>query len=68
MRGESTDRNVGGELPAGWQLYTVQRSKPEDCLSCIAARPTVYSNLHLWRRIYDANRDVIKNPNLIYPG
>lgn len=68
MRGEPGNRNLGGELPAGWQLYTVQRSKPEDCLSCIAGRPNVYSNILLWRRIYDANRDVIKNPNLIFPG
>jgi nucleoid-associated protein YgaU len=68
MRGEATDRNLGAELPAGWQLYTVQRSKPEDCLSCIAGRQNVYSNIRLWRRIYEANRDVIKNPNLIFPG
>lgn len=70
MRGDKVDvgDQTGGNLPAGWQLYTVQRSKPEDCLSCIAGRDGVYKNIHMWRRIYDANRDVIKNPNLIYPG
>ena len=27
-----------------------------------------YGNSALWQRIYNANRDVIENPNLIYPG
>ncbi|MCE9596888.1 MAG: hypothetical protein K8S54_02885 [Spirochaetia bacterium] len=55
-------------LPAGWQLYTVKKLKPEECLSCISKKKTVYDNLHLWKRIFEANTDVIKNPNLIYPG
>ncbi|MFQ5906581.1 MAG: LysM peptidoglycan-binding domain-containing protein [bacterium] len=28
----------------------------------------VYKSPLLWRKIYEANRDKIKNPNLIYPG
>jgi LysM repeat protein len=37
-----------------------------DCLWKIAAR--FYNNGVLWPRIFDANRNQIRNPNLIYPG
>ena len=37
-----------------------------DSLSAIAQRE--YGNAKDWPRIYEANRDVIKNPDLIYPG
>ena len=37
-----------------------------ESLSKIAQQ--VYGDAQLWRRIYDANRDVIKNPDLIEPG
>ena len=37
-----------------------------DTLSRIAKR--VYGKSTDWSRIYDANRDQIRNPNLIYPG
>jgi nucleoid-associated protein YgaU len=37
-----------------------------DSLSEIAKRE--YGDPQEWRRIYDANRDIIKNPDLIYPG
>lgn len=45
------------------QSYTVVRG---DCLWNIAKR--YYGNGSLYTRIFDANRDKIKNPNLIYPG
>ena len=63
-----TDNKNLGKLPAGWQLYEVQKKKPEDCLSCISQRPQIYGQTRLWTRIYQANKQVIKNPNLIYPG
>ena len=43
--------------------YVVVRG---DSLSRISRR--VYGNAANWRRIYDANRDKISNPNMIYPG
>ena len=52
------------ETPAGMQHAVVWG----DCLSCIAARTSVYGNASRWREIYDANRDVISNPDLIFPG
>ena len=37
-----------------------------DSLSKIAQR--AYGDGKKWRKIYEANRDVIKDPDLIYPG
>ena len=37
-----------------------------DSLSKIAKH--VYGDAQKWRKIYEANRDQIKNPDLIYPG
>lgn len=37
-----------------------------DSLSKIAKRQ--YGDMNLWRRIYEANRDQIKDPDLIHPG
>jgi nucleoid-associated protein YgaU len=48
--------------PAG-RSYTVQNG---DSLSKIAKRE--YGDAQQWRRIYEANRDLIQNPDLIYPG
>ena len=44
------------------QTYVV---KPGDSLSKIAQQ--VYGNMNDWRKIYDANRDIIKDPDLIHP-
>ena len=45
------------------QTYTVVKG---DSLSKIAKR--VYGKASLWPKIYDANRDQIKDPDLIFPG
>jgi len=45
------------------RYYTVIRG---DTLSIIAKK--YYGNANLWPKIYNANRDKIKNANLIYPG
>jgi nucleoid-associated protein YgaU len=37
-----------------------------DSLSKIAQRE--YGDANKWRTIYEANRDLIKDPDLIYPG
>jgi nucleoid-associated protein YgaU len=49
--------------PSGGQTYTVAKG---DSLSKIAKR--FYGNAGDWKKIYEANKDVIKNPDLIYPG
>jgi nucleoid-associated protein YgaU len=45
------------------RTYTVVAG---DTLSKIAKRE--YGDASKWHRIYDANKDTIKNPDLIYPG
>jgi nucleoid-associated protein YgaU len=45
------------------KTYTV---KSGDSLSKIAKH--VYGDANKWHRIYEANRDKIKNPDLIHPG
>ena len=45
------------------QTYVVVRG---DSLSTIASGQ--YGDAKKWRRIYEANRDLIKDPDLIYPG
>ena len=45
------------------QTYTVVAG---DSLSKIAKR--FYGDANKWPRIHEANRDQIKNPDLIYPG
>lgn len=47
----------------GEQSYTVVKG---DSLSKIAKR--FYGDAQQWRKIYEANKDQIKNPDLIYPG
>ncbi len=44
--------------------YTVVKG---DCLWRIAKKPEHYGNGFAWPVIYKANRDQIKNPNLIFP-
>lgn len=47
----------------GGRTYVVVKG---DSLSAIAKRE--YGDLKEWHRIYEANRDIIKDPDLIYPG
>jgi len=51
------------EEPQEW-TYTVVRG---DCLWNIAKKPDIYGNGFAWPNIYKANRDKIKNPDLIFP-
>lgn len=54
------------EKPAG-KIYVVQwRKKNTDCLWRISQK--VYKDAALWPAIYIANRDQIKDPDLIFPG
>lgn len=69
--GSSTARTAepapGAPEPVGTsgsaKTYVVVKG---DSLSKIAKRE--YGDASKWHRIYEANRDVIKDPDLIYPG
>ena len=45
--------------------YTVVRG---DFLWKIAAKADIYGDAYAWMRIYTSNRDMISDPNLIYPN
>ncbi len=60
---ESGSSSTAAPGTSGERSYTVQKG---DSLSKIAKRE--YGDAQQWRRIYQANRDVIDNPDLIYPG
>jgi len=54
---------VSSTAPSAGQSYTVAKG---DTLSEIAK--SFYGNANQWRVIYEANKDTIKNPDLIQPG
>lgn len=53
-------------VPAKKSSVTVYVVKSGDTLGKIAK--TVYGNSSRWKNIYDANKDVLKSPNKIFPG
>lgn len=61
---------VTGEAPlvsgtGGYDTYVVQKG---DSLWSIAAKPEVYGNATQWRRLFDANRDLLKGPDDLKAG
>lgn len=58
---QSSSSSVPADVPAA--TYTVA---PGDSLSKIAQRE--YGDASEWKRIYEANKGTIKNPDLIHPG
>jgi LysM repeat protein len=62
-QGKDKHKQVVFEDNGDYNTYTVKRF---DALWKIAY--IFYKDYSLWPQIYDANRDIIKNPNLIYPG
>jgi nucleoid-associated protein YgaU len=65
--GSSSSAPEVGQQPAPTEpaprTYTVRKG---DTLSAIAKRE--YGDAGSWRRIFEANRDQIDNPDLIHPG
>lgn len=62
-RTSGTSGTVTAPTQQQTKTYTVQKG---DSLSKIAKQE--YGDANQWRRIYDANRDLIKDPDLIHPG
>ena len=63
--GQFDDVQGGGSstAPSAQRSYTVQ---PGDSLSKIAK--AMYGDMKQWKKIADANKDKIKNPDVIQPG
>jgi len=59
-----------GALQEDWKICQYGRYKviEGDWLSKIASMRKVYHDGAQWPMIYEANKDKISNPNLIYPG
>ena len=69
IAGEKKELADKGELKdmEGKKIYEViYNKKKRDCLWRIAGK--VYNNARLWPLIYMANKDRIKDPDLIFPG
>jgi nucleoid-associated protein YgaU len=56
----------GTALVSPFNGFTQDTVQPGDTLSKLAQK--WYSDANLWTRLYEANRDQIVNPNLIFPG
>ncbi|MBN2018156.1 MAG: LysM peptidoglycan-binding domain-containing protein [Candidatus Cloacimonetes bacterium] len=49
-------------LPSSWKVYK------GECLWTISSYPEIYNDPFQWPKIYRANTDQIKDPDLIYPN
>ncbi len=72
---EGTEISEGGDVSQQqqqvdekdyWEYKVVYRQHYKDCLWYVAKK--YYKNPYLWKKIYDYNKDQIRNPNLIFPG
>jgi len=69
------EKKVAKEVPVeevaeeAERIYVVGTwQKDRDCLWNIAKKQRFYGDPWKWKRIYKANTDKIKDPDLIYPG
>ena len=62
--GDSSDSEESGD----YDIYKVKYNKtpPKDCLWIISKK--FYNNGRKWKKIFNANKDIIKNPDYIFPG
>jgi nucleoid-associated protein YgaU len=60
---EAVPDSPATDAPVADEFYVVQKG---DSLSAIAKR--LYGDPMAYKRIFEANQGVIKDPNLIYPG
>ena len=66
VRTGSKNAAFTGEFPKYYVV--VERTKNTDSLWRIASYDFIYGNGNLWRKIYEANKDKIKDPNIIRKG
>ncbi|HDZ76806.1 MAG TPA: LysM peptidoglycan-binding domain-containing protein [Candidatus Omnitrophica bacterium] len=65
LSGESFDdfSNLDVEGDSGFEIYTVGK---RDTLQKISDK--FYGTTRKWQKIYEANKDVLKSPDRLYPG
>jgi nucleoid-associated protein YgaU len=64
--GSSSSAPAPGETAPELETARTYTVRSGDSLSAIAKRE--YGDASAWRRIFEANRDQIKDPDLIHPG
>ena len=62
---EESAQTPGPDASESYDTYVVKKG---ESLWSIAAKPEVYGKATRWRRIFDANRDVLKSPDRLRPG
>lgn len=56
-------------LAKSGMIYTVGTwARDRDCLWNIAKKPHIYANAWLWPKIWQGNKDKIRDPDIIHPG
>lgn len=66
MEKKSEEKRLSGDTTVSGEYVVKYNPKKRDCLWRIAHM--VYKDARLWPRIYMANKDKIKDPDLIFPG
>ena len=62
-------KSLKSTLAAQVKTYTVKTwSRDRDCLWNISKKKDIYDNPWLWPKIWQGNRDQIKNPDVIHTG
>jgi nucleoid-associated protein YgaU len=62
-------RTLRDTLSRAEKTYVVGTwARDRDCLWNIAKKPDIYGDAFKWPKIWQQNREQIKNPDLIYPG
>ena len=62
-------KSLQATLAAQVKVYTVGTwQKDRDCLWNISKKKDIYDNAWLWPKIWQGNRDQIKDPDVIHPG
>ena len=65
IRSQPSQMATTGEDSGAGQRYVVKRG---DSLSKIASQPVIYGDAEMWHTIYSSNREIIEDPDLIYPN
>lgn len=62
-------KSLKATLAGSGQVYTVGTwARDRDCLWNISKKKAIYGNAWLWPKIWQGNRDQIKDPDIIEPG
>jgi len=61
IRGLYRDKKGGKYVVGTW-------AENRDCLWNIAGKEEIYSDPFQWPKIWQANADIVRNPDVIYPG